>query len=78
MRVFLVAILIGSMPAIAHAQDRPKNVVLIFADDLGMQVGCYGDAVCKTPNVDALAKRGVRFTKAYATVSSCSPSRASI
>src|ERR1043166_1426473 len=78
MRVFLVAILIGSMPAIAHAQDRPKNVVLIIADDLGMQVGCYGDAVCKTPNIDALAKRGVRFTKAYATVSSCSPSRASI
>ena len=37
-----------------------------------------GDPYIKTPNIDALAKRGVRFTKAYATVSSCSPSRASI
>src|SRR5689334_5313801 len=78
MRRILLALLIGLMPTVAHAQTRPKNVVLIIADDLGMQVGCYGDTVCKTPNLDALAKRGVRFTKAYSSVSSCSPSRASI
>src|SRR5262245_50522459 len=65
-------------PAPAAAQTAPKNVVLIIADDLGMQLGCYGNKVIRTPNLDGLAKRGVRFTRAYATVSSCSPSRASI
>src|ERR1700733_9623362 len=78
MRRILLILLLALLPATAHAQTKPKNVVLIIADDLGMQVGCYGDKTIKTPNLDALAKRGIRFTKAYATVSSCSPSRASI
>lgn len=65
-------------PSAAWAQGKPKSVVLIVADDLGMQLGCYGDPTIKTPNIDGLAKRGSRFTRAYATVSSCSPSRASI
>jgi N-sulfoglucosamine sulfohydrolase len=60
------------------ATAGPKNVVLLIADDLGMEVGCYGDAVAKTPNVDALAKSGTRFTHGFASVSSCSPSRASL
>ena len=63
-----------ALPAVAG----PKNVVLLIADDLGMQVGCYGDAVAKTPNIDALAKAGTRFTHGFASVSSCSPSRASL
>ena len=78
MRYILAALLVALMPTVASAQTRPKNVVLIIADDLGMQVGCYGDTVCKTPNLDALAKRGLRFTRSYSSVSSCSPSRASI
>lgn len=78
MRCAFTIFLLALIPAAAHAQGKPKNVVLIIADDLGMQVGCYGDKSIKTPNLDALAKRGVRFSKAYATVSSCSPSRASI
>ena len=78
MRRILLALLFALVPTVAHAQSKPKNVVLIIADDLGMQLGCYGDTVCKTPNLDALAKRGVRFTRAYSTVASCSPSRASI
>ena len=41
-----------------------------------MEVGCYGNKVIKTPNLDALAKTGTRFTHGFATVSSCSPSRA--
>jgi len=56
----------------------PKNVVLLVADDLGLQLGCYGDSVAKTPHLDALAKSGTRFTHAFASVSSCSCSRASI
>src|SRR5438132_1979935 len=60
------------------APAGPKNVVLLIADDLGMEVGCYGDRVAKTPNIDALAKSGTRFTHGFASVSSCSPSRASL
>ena len=64
-----------ALPASAAGQ---KNVVLLIADDLGMQVGCYGDPAAKTPNIDALAKSGTRFTMGFASVSSCSPSRATI
>jgi N-sulfoglucosamine sulfohydrolase len=63
-----------SLPASA----APHNVVLLVADDLGMQVGCYGDAAARTPNIDALAKKGTRFTNGFASVSSCSSSRATI
>jgi N-sulfoglucosamine sulfohydrolase len=56
----------------------PRNVVLIVADDLGRTLGCYGDPVARTPRVDELARRGTRFTDAYATVASCSASRAVI
>jgi N-sulfoglucosamine sulfohydrolase len=77
-RIFLALLAAVCFASIGHAQSKPKNIVLIVADDLGNQLGCYGDKVCKTPNLDALAKRGVRFTKAYSTVASCSPSRAAI
>jgi N-sulfoglucosamine sulfohydrolase len=60
------------------AEPKPRNVVLLIADDLGFQLGCYGDKAIRTPNIDALAKNGVRFTHAFAAVSSCSPSRATI
>src|SRR4051794_12184462 len=62
----------------ASAQDRKPNIILIVADDLGRDLGCYGNTAIRTPHLDQLAKKGVRFTNAYATVSSCSPSRASI
>jgi N-sulfoglucosamine sulfohydrolase len=60
------------------AQAGPKNVLLLIADDLGMQVGCYGDSIAKTPNIDRLAASGTRFTHGFASVSSCSPSRATL
>lgn len=59
------------------AQQRP-NLILIIADDLGQQLGCFGDPTAKTPNLDRLAKEGVRFTNAHVTVASCSPSRGSM
>src|SRR5882762_2528822 len=51
-----------------------RNVLLIIADDQGLDAGCYGGTV-KTPSLDQLANEGTLFTQAYATVSSCSPSR---
>ena len=57
--------------------DRP-NILLVTADDLGLQLGCYGDKVAHTPNLDRFATEGVRFTRAFVTQASCSPSRSSM
>ena len=58
-------------------KDKEKpNVVIIFADDLGYgDVGCYGATKIKTPNIDALARQGRRFTDAHSASAVCSPSR---
>jgi N-sulfoglucosamine sulfohydrolase len=55
-----------------------RNVVLFVTDDQGQDAGCYGNPVIKTPNLDALAADGTRFTHAYCTTASCSPSRSVI
>jgi N-sulfoglucosamine sulfohydrolase len=73
------ALVFASSAAPLPAAERPaRNVVLLIADDLGFQLGCYGDKKIHTPNIDALANNGVRFTHAFAAVSSCSPSRSAI
>ncbi len=57
----------------------PRNVVVFIADDLGAgDLGCYGHPVVRTPNIDRIAREGIRFDRAFLTTSSCSPSRASI
>lgn len=59
----------------ATAQGRP-NVVLIYTDDLGYgDVSAYGAGALRTPNIDRLAKEGMRFTDAHATAATCTPSR---
>ena len=65
-------------PLAALAADKP-NVVFILADDLGAHdLGCFGSTFYETPNIDRLAKRGTRFTQAYAASPLCSPTRSSI
>jgi arylsulfatase A-like enzyme len=60
------------------ALDRP-NILFILIDDMGWRdLGCYGNEVFETPNIDALADRGMRFTDAYAACPICGPSRAAI
>jgi arylsulfatase A-like enzyme len=57
----------------------PPNIVLIFADDLGTTpVGIYGNSYYQTPNIDRLAREGLRFTAAYAACPVCSPTRAAL
>lgn len=52
-----------------------RNIVLIVADDLGLDLGCYGQSAARTPSLDRLASDGTRFTHAFCTTASCSPSR---
>lgn len=61
------------------AADRPPNIVVIFCDDLGYaDVGCFGAKGYKTPNIDELARQGVRFTDFYVAQAVCSASRAAL
>jgi len=63
------------LAAPVEAAAAAHNVVVIVADDLGFQTGCYGNTAIKTPNIDRLAASGTRFTRAYCTTASCSASR---
>jgi arylsulfatase A-like enzyme len=59
-----------------NAQTSRPNVILIYADDLGYgDVSCYGATAIKTPNIDKLAAKGLRFTNAHCAASTCTPSR---
>jgi arylsulfatase A len=61
------------------ATNNPPNIVVILADDLGYgDLGCYGQKVIQTPNVDRMAAEGLRFTQHYAGSTVCAPSRCSL
>ena len=62
----------------ADATPKKYNVLFIISDDLtSTALSCYGNTVCKTPNIDALAAKGTRFTRTYCQGTYCGPSRAS-
>ncbi|BDD09736.1 sulfatase [Fulvitalea axinellae] len=79
-----IALAIFAFCLVAQAQGKGKklrkpNVVVLFVDDMGWtDLGCFGSKFYETPNIDALAEDGVRFTNAYANCTVCSPSRASM
>jgi iduronate 2-sulfatase len=69
----------AGLAASCARSKRPQqpNVLFISVDDLNSRIGCYGDPVAKTPNIDALAGQGVRFEHGFSQWPSCLPSRAS-
>lgn len=73
---------VSSLLFVLHGQNsfaQQPNIVLFIADDLSRNdLGCYGSTQVRTPNIDALAKDGIKFNNAFLTISSCSPSRSSI
>ena len=73
----MCALGLGAVASAATSPARP-NIIFILADDYGVgEVSCYGADNYRTPNIDALARGGTRFTHAY-TPSLCGPSRATI
>lgn len=78
LRRFLAALSTLLWTAVASAADRPPNVVLIMADDVGYECfGAYGSKQYKTPRLNRIADSGVKFTQAYSTPL-CTPSRVSL
>lgn len=62
-----------------HPETEKWNIILLLADDMGWaDLACYGNDFIETPNMDALARSGMRFTQGYASAPLCSPTRASI
>ena len=77
--LLVIALYAGCSPSDTPKHEAPPNFVLIIADDMNWDDnGAYGHPSIRTPNIDRLAREGMRFEHAYLTASSCSPSRSSI
>lgn len=76
-RLSFLFLLLLSCTAGLSAQDRP-NILWISAEDISPHFGCYGDPHAITPNIDALAAAGVRYTRAFTTAGVCAPCRSGI
>jgi N-sulfoglucosamine sulfohydrolase len=82
-RCFLFAAIFLLLPPLScraaePAPRRPPNIVLIVGEDMGPELGCYGDANAITPNMDRLAAQGARFTRCFTHAPVCAPSRSGL
>ena len=79
MKAFLFALLAFLALPIAGADTAPRpNIVWIVGEDMGPELGCYGDKNAATPNIDRLAREGARFTRAFTHAPVCAPSRSGL
>ena len=76
-RFTLISLALALLPNFAQAQTKP-NVLFIAVDDLRPELGCYGNTIIKSPNIDRIAKQGMVFQQAYCQQAVCSPSRSSL
>ena len=74
---FMMFVGLALTSTFAHSNIKP-NILLLVAEDLSPRIGSYGDAVAKTPNLNALARSSIRFTQAFTTAGVCAPSRAAL
>ncbi|GEO07455.1 arylsulfatase [Adhaeribacter aerolatus] len=81
-RFLVIFLLLGVFACSSSSQDKAQqkpNIVIIYVDDLGYaDVGCYGAKGVATPNIDRLAKEGLRFTDGHSSAATCTPSRFSL
>lgn len=83
-RLLLTAAAAATAMGVAAAEaappaDRPPNIIVVFADDLGYaDIGCFGAQGIETPNIDQMAAEGTKFTQFYVASPACSPSRAGL
>lgn len=76
-RIVALACLLVAQTVFAQPAPRP-NILLLVAEDMSPRVGAFGDRVAVTPNLDALAEQGVRYTNTFTTAGVCAPSRAAL
>ena len=70
-----ITLILASLFVVCVNAAQKPNIIFIFADDLGYgDLGCYGQAKIQTPNIDALARGGIRFKQAYAGGPVCTSS----
>lgn len=78
MKRILLTLLVLAWASIARAAERP-NIILMLIDDMGLtDLSCYGSQFYQTPNIDQLARDGMKFTHAYSACTVCSPTRAAL
>jgi arylsulfatase A len=75
----LIVSLVSIRSSVASTNERPPNIVIIFCDDLGWgDLGCFGNPMIATPNLDRMAAEGQRWTQFYVAAPVCTPSRAAL
>jgi len=78
LKIAVAPLVLASASLSLYAKDGKKNILFISVDDMNNDLGCYGHAVVKSPNIDRLASRGIAFANAYCQFPLSSPSRSSI
>ncbi|HUP77985.1 MAG TPA: sulfatase-like hydrolase/transferase [Pirellula sp.] len=73
----IILIVVVQLPILGSAADRP-NILWVTSEDHGPEMGCYGDLLARTPNIDGLAARGMIFKHAWSVAPVCAPARTSI
>lgn len=71
----VAGLMVAAGPVRVDAEEKRPNILWLIGEDLGVELGCYGDAAAPTPVLDRLAAEGVRYTRFYTTAPVCSASR---